>query len=596
MYTDNKLLTDLYNLLSSKTNLSGIFDSLSMSSNFGVEVTTNAFTNYFVLALLRDSGFEDSTLYKMLKHKILQLYIKNKLTLNYHFENQIYPDDLDDTFVGIYGLGLLNNRRWEYVGLLLKNSIEVGGPYRTWITKDPEDPDLFVNANVLYTLIKGKLYPKGLINFINKLIQNDSLGSEYYSNLSFKVFLLSRVSEVLTNKSTSKLLNLIESGLGNISGLGKTEIIYYLLSLQFLKKLIPLYFSTLNDIRRDPSFVASSELPAKLFVERRVAGISIYVGSSALDIAARMLLLHNNLKLTAENKCRGILINYCQKFFIKPTLTVKISSGMVNSFMEPTNLFNSFPEEVGKFVPKGIIDTLAMLNVVGFSLFTDLDNFLDESRGNIFVTSLMYKDYMNSYLEYSEKTLDKYSHKSFQRFLVSCIKALTFEHQFTGIVVPSLSKLMLALLSKGRIASITSRFIIYYIFSSRCSISNAFSSLFDIQLIIRQYLDDLSDYFDDKMCGVNVVRSYYSRYTNVSAESYFKSVLPNSIKNLAKLDHLFMKKLGDVESELGARFLHLRKERFKNIQQLQYLRGELRDYKLYEFASTVENPYYSNND
>ncbi len=596
MYTDNRLLTELYNLLSTKANSSGVFESISMRVNFGAEVTSNAFINYLVLMLLRDSGFEDSALYKKLKHKITQTYIKHKLTLNYHFENPIYPDDLDDTFVGIYGLDLLNNRRWDYIELLLKNSIEFGGPYHTWITKNQEDPDLFVNANILYTLIKSKLYPEGLIKFLNRLVQNGSLESKYYSNLSFKVFLLSRVSEVLTNKSNSKLFSIIENALSNKANLDKTETTYLLLSLQFLKRFTPLYSNTLNNLRRDPNFVACGELPISLFIERSVGGVNTYVGSFAVDTAAKMLLIHKNSIITAENRCRKILINHHQKFIVKPTLPIEISTGMVNSFMEPTYLFNSFPGEVGNSIPKDMVDTLAMLNVVGFSLFTDLDNFLDESKGNIFVTSLMYKDYMKSYLDYSSKVLDKYSHKSFQRFLVSCIKALTFEYQFIGIVAPGINKLMLALLSKGKLASISSRFIIYYIFSSRCAISNVFSCLFDIQLIIRQYLDDLSDYFDDTSHGVNVVRSYYSRYNSISVESYFKLVLPKSINNLIKLDQLFMKKLCEVESELGTRFSYFRRERFKYLKQIKYLRSEHRDYRSYEFACTGENPYHSNND
>lgn len=105
-----------------------------------------------------------------------------------------YPDDLDDTFCALIGLYSHDPQiitpavLATMVKLLLATETNVGGPYRTWLVGQKENPrwqdvDLAVNANVAYfvSLVSGPL--PNLQKLFASAITTHQYNSPYYPSV-----------------------------------------------------------------------------------------------------------------------------------------------------------------------------------------------------------------------------------------------------------------------------------------------------------------------------------------------------------------------------------------------------------------------------
>lgn len=107
-----------------------------------------------------------------------------------------YPDDLDDTFCALsaiytYKPKTFTGKTWAQVTkLLTENEVAPGGPYKTWIRKDPfwEDIDIAVNNNIAYFLSLCDIHLPNLASYI----ETTPIKSPYYHTQYPILYFISR--------------------------------------------------------------------------------------------------------------------------------------------------------------------------------------------------------------------------------------------------------------------------------------------------------------------------------------------------------------------------------------------------------------------
>ena len=99
-----------------------------------------------------------------------------------------YPDDLDDTFCALIGLHrhdptIVDEKALvQIINLLIASETTAGGPYRTWLTADPEwqDIDIAVNTNIArFLALSGSPSPP-LLSYLEAKIKAADYASDYY--------------------------------------------------------------------------------------------------------------------------------------------------------------------------------------------------------------------------------------------------------------------------------------------------------------------------------------------------------------------------------------------------------------------------------
>jgi len=153
----------------------------------------------------------------------LKQQLSPNLSLNYWdrtsslYKSRPYPDDLDDTFIGLAAL-------WQYdknffsgadyasiVRLLTAGEVKTGGPYRTWLvnpgsSKEWNDVDIAVNTNVAYFLTLLDVNLPQLVELIDNGILSHQLTSPYYPNIYPILYFICRNYRGSCSKELLKLL------------------------------------------------------------------------------------------------------------------------------------------------------------------------------------------------------------------------------------------------------------------------------------------------------------------------------------------------------------------------------------------------------
>lgn len=167
------------------------------------------FITSLILAALSPIKTEDSEQVKKKAKAFLLTQMNEYGALNYWQRNSQeskqtpYPDDLDDTFCGLYALTLYDKKLIDgtllanVVSLLTHTEVSVGGPYTTWIVGKNapvvwKDIDIAVNSNIAYFLFLNDITVPQLQKYIEKEIKNGKLFSPYYVSEITIIYFLSR--------------------------------------------------------------------------------------------------------------------------------------------------------------------------------------------------------------------------------------------------------------------------------------------------------------------------------------------------------------------------------------------------------------------
>lgn len=117
-------------------------------------------------------------------------------------QQRAYPDDWDDTACSIaavvrYDAQVIDGKAQAIIARgLIECEQSPGGPYKTWVgnktTKEWNDIDPVVNANIGTMLMLLGVYPRGLEEYFDRLIQTNALVSPYYLSDISTIYFLSK--------------------------------------------------------------------------------------------------------------------------------------------------------------------------------------------------------------------------------------------------------------------------------------------------------------------------------------------------------------------------------------------------------------------
>ena len=131
-----------------------------------------------------------------------------------------YPNDLDDTFGALVALAeydptIVNGDILAAVAIMLTGSeMKVGGPYRTWLIKTPNenwtDVDCVVNSTVGYFLSLVDVRIANIEKFLNDVVTAKAVRSPYYPGAAPALYFLSRYYKKYEDANAArKMLNII---------------------------------------------------------------------------------------------------------------------------------------------------------------------------------------------------------------------------------------------------------------------------------------------------------------------------------------------------------------------------------------------------
>lgn len=191
----------------------GGFSSLSFEKDKIEDGVTHQTIYYpaLIATLLEDITSEEA---RTIVEKI-QLFLTHQqnrwFTFNYWahqdeaFEQEPYPDDLDDTCLALTALSnprqkIISGKALAHLTMVLTdNETKPGGPYRTWIVNQPHeepwnDTDLAVNATIAYFLKKQNIYLPDLEKYFRDCLTAKKISSPYYYSSLLVLFLITRAS------------------------------------------------------------------------------------------------------------------------------------------------------------------------------------------------------------------------------------------------------------------------------------------------------------------------------------------------------------------------------------------------------------------
>lgn len=186
-----------------KTALAYIGSQQQLNGNF-LSNANRPTTFYTSLIFSTGTFFKDNPI----KEKAIAFLLNEKQpnqTFNYWqkgFDEEPYPNDLDDTFVALRALHLhtpsliTEEVMADIVSLLVHQETQAGGPYHTWILNkqndDSSDIDIVVNANIALFLSGMDIALPQLQDYFDDKILHNDLSSKYYDNQLVVLYFLSR--------------------------------------------------------------------------------------------------------------------------------------------------------------------------------------------------------------------------------------------------------------------------------------------------------------------------------------------------------------------------------------------------------------------
>lgn len=194
----------------------GGFTSLSSfhAADFsgGIPYSTTFFTSTILACLNVVAGCENHTaLAKPTRRKAAAFLLGEKSTgwsFNYWAQSaaerttMLYPDDIDDTFGALaallqYERAIINGEALAaIVALLTSVETQEGGPYRTWLIKNPSTPwndiDVVANSAVGYFLSLIDIYLPNIKEVIDCAIHDGAARSPYYPSAAQAFYFISR--------------------------------------------------------------------------------------------------------------------------------------------------------------------------------------------------------------------------------------------------------------------------------------------------------------------------------------------------------------------------------------------------------------------
>jgi hypothetical protein len=230
-------------------------------------------------------------------------------------QKEPYPDDLDDTFLGLAALWHLDKSLIDgacfaqVVKLLTHNEKQEGGPYYTWLVEEPQrgrwkDVDLAVNCNIAYFLSLVGVTLPNLNAYIEKHVLEKNYFSQYYVSYVPVFYFIARVYKgtMLRTARDYFVAHLDQEGKwGN--PLHTALIVSSVLNLELNPEKLA---KSINYLITTPWSVLTHPYP---FVTERLEGMGAIVsGCSAFMISSVLEAL--DLYVTATTSFRTIKIDH----------------------------------------------------------------------------------------------------------------------------------------------------------------------------------------------------------------------------------------------------------------------------------------------
>lgn len=321
-----------------------------------------------------------------------------------------YPDDLDDTFAALTALVMHDTKAIDgeilsaVAKMLIKQEVQEGGPYRTWLVADDapskwQDVDIVTNATVGYflSLIGVKLPP--LEKFLSGAIGKHQLESSYYPEILHVGYFLSRfykkkinpenadtrrtlatiIAERLQRRNNTEDSTPLEQAMAisSLINLGYPEIVpmkeVVELIVDRLERDGPLPYAFCIDPARGGKrcYAGASTLTAAFCIEALSQYSSTMTPAVDASSAARLPTIHNHIRLLARDACRNAG-DELRAEAIRHIAMMKDEkvTGVAYYFREA--LYKN-----GKIVPLDIVEQLSLANLYGWMAYEMYDDALD---------------------------------------------------------------------------------------------------------------------------------------------------------------------------------------------------------------------------
>lgn len=316
----------------------------------------------------------------------------------------LYPNDLDDTFLAWSVISKIRPSQltptaWaKLTKLLIKSETQPGGPYQTWLIKNPvgkwHDLDPVVNANIHSFLEYHKIHNTNLKNYLEKIVKKQSYKSLYYDYFTVR----SLMAEYCNTVKKDLLLNNLKTDLNNQkvkSSIFKTSL---LVSSLLKNEVNPALVQ--ETIRRLKSCLENRRWPLeKLYLEQ--AGRHKLYATSPCLVAAQTALAFQRYELAIKQKVpNNFTLNETDDYILKTFEQIRIiyqkfpqtenclihkqidklekSSQVKNITLLPIYCFKSFDL---KNINNKILAKISLANTLGWLVYGLKDKIIDHQEG-----------------------------------------------------------------------------------------------------------------------------------------------------------------------------------------------------------------------
>lgn len=522
-------------------------------------------------------------------HRLINELLKERRTdwtWNYHIgaNNNIYPNDLDDTFCVLHAISLWkkDHLTGEVFALITKilihNEVDVGGPYKTWIIDNRkwDDTDPWVNANIGAFLAFHNISLPNLEKYFDDVIGNRFPKSKYYLNQDSLYYFLS----FWHKKHFPKICEAIISGQeanGSFGTLLSTAFsVCTLIRLNGDKSSI---VKALNYILKNSSAVPNDPF----YIDRIVDDKILYAESDAFTVALCIEALSLYLQSLSGLKNLHCEIEYIKTFhkymynWIKniPKNMAKPLKEYVYTLLgkDARNEIILLPYRTSKNLRKRNVNSItvmsfSMANTLGWCAYSIYDQYIDSGNkdniplafANIFQKEmiLVYRDlHLNNALMHSILNQVEWAYWFEQSFL--CCKNYAGKIPNKAIYGKSIGHVLpvVALLSAHG-------------YKNNSKEIKSCIQFFKYYLLVRQLSDDAHDWKEDMMKG------------NVTQVTQHICRLQKKLGNSITREQIFWER---VSLYTARRMLH-------SIHKAKYLFTDLKEcFEDTDFLSDIIAPY-----